>query len=83
MEPEESVVLHAGLPQVLARAVTHHVETDQIVNVIVLKIDQCSRLGNVISAFPYSGFPVFSVVLGNFVFVIKTTFSIITLLLNI
>ena len=42
VEPEEGMVLHAGLPQVLARAVTHHVEADQIVNVIVLKIEQRS-----------------------------------------
>ena len=37
MQPEEGMVLDAGLPQVLTRAVTHHVEPDQIVHVIILK----------------------------------------------
>ena len=45
MQPEEGMMLYAGLPQVLTRTVTDHVEPDQIVHVIVLKIQQRTTYG--------------------------------------
>ena len=36
MEAEEGVVLDARLPQVLARAVAHHVEANQVLHVFIL-----------------------------------------------
>ena len=45
MQPEERMVLDAGLPQVLTRTVTDHVEPDQIVHVIILKIQQRPTYG--------------------------------------
>lgn len=36
LQPEERVVLHAGLPQVLTGPVVHHVETQQCFPAFVL-----------------------------------------------
>ncbi len=37
MKTEKRVMLHTRLPQVLARPVAHHVETDQVFYVVILK----------------------------------------------
>ena len=44
VQTEERVVLHTRLPQILTRPVTHHIEADQVLQVLILGHTESTEL---------------------------------------